>query len=210
MEIDGLRRVWVFGGVLGFAVAVAALHSVQPELDPMRDAISCYVHGRGGWLLSVGLLALDGASFALLPMLRGRGARFWFGLWCFGVLLGTVFPADPPGSWNRPSTVSGAVHGIAALAAFAGLTVAAVLSGGGRGMRWLGWTCAVSLGAFLVSLAPAMVWHRAPWLLGLTERVMVAVYCAWIVVAAISLKSAGIRYSESPTPYCTRKSQAVS
>ena len=48
-----------------FAVAVLALHLLQPELSPLNYAVSYYVHGAQGWLFTAGLLAWGLGSAAL-------------------------------------------------------------------------------------------------------------------------------------------------
>src|SRR5215475_14171436 len=48
-----------------FAVAVLALHLLQPELSPLNYAVSFYVHGAQGWLFTAGLLAWALGSAAL-------------------------------------------------------------------------------------------------------------------------------------------------
>jgi hypothetical protein len=188
-----------------------ALHFLQPELDPLRDAISFYVHGRGWWLLTAGLLALDAASFvvvSLLPRDR-RAARVLLMIWCLGVLLGAIFPADPLGSWTRPPSVSGAIHGNAAVVAFVALPLSALLAGGPRRVRWLAALCAVSLIVFVASLAPAFTGHP-PRLLGLTERILVASYCWWLIAAATALQRTDTRSGEALPQCYTRKTQAAS
>ena len=42
-----------------------ALHIVQPGLSPLHEAMSYYVHGRHGWLTTLGLLSLGIGSLAL-------------------------------------------------------------------------------------------------------------------------------------------------
>lgn len=49
-----------------FAVAVLALHLLQPELSPLNAAVSYYAHGAQGWLFTAGLLAWGSGSAALL------------------------------------------------------------------------------------------------------------------------------------------------
>ena len=51
------------------------------------------------------------------------------------------------------------------------------------------WLAAASLLAFLLCLAPAIVANRAPYVLGLVERVLILVYMVWIVAAAMSVKA---------------------
>ncbi len=190
-------------GCAGFVLAVGALHHVQPELRPATEAVSYYVHGpHGGWL-TVGLLSLGLGSLALAILLagtcRGRGARFvpWgVGLWGACVIAGALFPADPRGRWSEPPSLAGIIHGGAALAGFVALPLAALALG--RGLRddarWrsagarlivLGGVCLLSLLAFFASLWPALGGDGPPILLGLTERVLLAAYVAWLSASAI-------------------------
>jgi hypothetical protein len=75
------------GGVAVFGLTVVALHVLQPGLDPLEEAVSYYVHGSFGWLLTVGLLALGigslGIAFGLRKIAgRGGGAGKWLvGIW---------------------------------------------------------------------------------------------------------------------------------
>jgi Protein of unknown function (DUF998) len=190
-----------------FAVAVLALHLLQPGLSPLNEAVSCYVHGTHGWLLTVGLLAWGLGSGALLVGLArtvrirvGKAGIWGLAVWSVGVLIGGLFPADPPGHWDKPPSVAGLIHGNAALVAFIALPIAAFMLA--RGLRrvpeWrriagvlytLAIATFVSLIAFFMSLVPVLVSPGPPILLGLTERILLAVYVAWIGVAAIGLRT---------------------
>jgi uncharacterized protein DUF998 len=194
-----LRGLAVPAGVLIFMLAIAALHVLQPHLDPLEVAVSYYVHGSHGWLLTLGLVALGLASLALVVSLRGggratRASRWLLGVWGLGVLLGAAFRADPPGHWNEPPSVAGMVHGNAAIAAFLALPIAAITlakslppdSGGGSRrsvLRRLAIATALSLALFVLSLAPVFLRPGPPVLLGLSERVLLAVYSVWLIVA---------------------------
>jgi hypothetical protein len=184
---------------------LAALHVVQPELSPLTEAMSYYVHGAHGWLLTVALLSIGAGSLALtvgLAMqLDGRGARIGLGfltVWSIGVILGGVFVADPPGNWERPPSLPGAIHGIAAMVALAAFPPAAVLIS--RSFRRHSQTgrvgslvCVLAASsvigyiAFMSSLVPVFIRPGPPVLLGLTERILLAVYAAWLGVAAAGL-----------------------
>ena len=193
-------------GSAWFVVSAILLHFLQPALSPLIDAVSYYVHGRSGWLLTSGLLLLGVASVAVLvgvvrPGRRlGQGAGWWaLAVWCLGVILGGVFPADPSGNWDKPPSISGLIHGTAAMVAFVAFPIAAIQLGrrfredhsgprGGRMAGWLGVAAVASLLAFFVSLAPVFVTNGPPKLLGLTERILLAIYTAWLVVAALGLR----------------------
>jgi hypothetical membrane protein len=89
-----------------FAVTIVPLPFLQPDLKPLDEAMSYYIHGSRGWLLTVGLIGLGIASLAVTAALAGAvdGPGAWPGRWLLavwgvGVLLSGVFPTDPPGHW---------------------------------------------------------------------------------------------------------------
>jgi Protein of unknown function (DUF998) len=194
-----LRSHAVTAGVLVFLLAVAALHVFQPRVDPLETAVSYYVHGSHGWLLTLGLVALGLASLALVAALRGEGratraSRWLLGVWGVGVLLGAAFQADPPGRWDEPPSLAGMVHGNAALAAFLALPLGAVALARGLPtdspgqarrslLRGLAVATALCLALFVLSLAPVFLRPGPPVLLGLSERLLLAVYSVWLIVA---------------------------
>jgi hypothetical protein len=185
-------------------LALAALHVVQPELSPLTEAMSYYVHGAYGWLLTVALLSIGVSSLALTvglaTLVHGKLASVGLCLlavWSIGTILGGMFPADPPGNWDKPPTVAGAIHGIAAIVAITAFSPAAVLisrsvrkariSGMDFLLTALAAASVVSFIAFFGSLLPVFLRPGPPVLLGLTERILLAVYAAWIGVAAVGL-----------------------
>jgi Protein of unknown function (DUF998) len=215
---DSLLTTWLASAcLLGngcFTVIVLALHALQPELSPYNEAVSYYVHGAHGWLLTVGLLSWGFGSVALLLGLtrtvrtRVGNAGLWgLALWSVGVIFGGLFRADPPGQWDKPPSMAGLIHGNAALIAFIALPIAAFLLSRGirRAPEWravtgilyaLAITTAVSLIAFFASLLPVFISPGPPMLLGLTERILLIAYVAWLCVAAIGLlRSSDNRFS---------------
>lgn len=117
------------------------------------------------------------------------------GVWSAGVLLGAMFTADPPGQWDRPPSISGMIHGLAAMVALVVFPIAAMLVSkglhrndpgtGSARLLTLARLAAGSLALFLASLVPVFVRPGPPILLGLTERVLFVCYAAWIAAAAI-------------------------
>jgi hypothetical protein len=193
------------GGVAVFAAAVVALHVAQPALDPRTEAVSYYVHGRAGALLTVGLLSWGVASLALVLGLaktlagpRAVAGRWLLGVWGAGVLLGGIFPADPAGQWDKPPSLAGMIHGQAAMIAFLVFPIGALLLARTfrADARWsadatlyhrLAVASALSLALFFASLVPVFIRPGPPILLGLTERVLLAVYSAWIAVVGMGI-----------------------
>jgi hypothetical membrane protein len=192
-------------GVIVFAGAVLILHLVQPGLDPRDEAVSYYVHGPFGWVLTVGLILLGIGSMSLVFGLArlvegrwGRAGRWLVGVWGLGVLLGGVFPADPPGHWNEPPSLAGMIHGNAAMLAFLALPAGALCLARtfrqdprwrphGSLFRALAAAAALSLVLFMASLAPVFVRPGPPVLLGLSERLLLAAYAAWLVAVGIKI-----------------------
>ena len=204
------QRFAVVTGLAIFAATTLALHILQPALSPRDDAVSYYVHGNHGWLLTVGLIALGLASsilcLALAAAIDGSGAgpgRWLLATWSVGVLLGGVFPADPPGNWSSPPSRAGMIHGGAAMIAFLALPPGALLlaKSARRDARWkprarmftgLALATAVSLAVFFASLLPVFIRPGPPILLGLSERILLATYVAWLAALAISLPAASV------------------
>ncbi|MFG3688539.1 DUF998 domain-containing protein [Micromonospora sp. NPDC047740] len=191
--------------LIGFAV----VDVINPDWSPAEAMISHYVHApRGGWLVPLGVLALAVASGTLTWLAaaytRGRAGLVLLGVWTSALLVAGVFPADPPGRWDKPPTTAGTLHGVAGLLAFAVLPAAAVVLSRvwRRDSRWrsvaggLAVTTALSVVAFVLFMitfldvqgGPSLA--VGPWatITGLAERVMVWAYVGWLAVAAGGLR----------------------
>jgi Protein of unknown function (DUF998) len=199
-----------------FVLSMGALHWLQPDLGPLDQAMSYYVHGSHGWLLTLGLLTLSLGSLALTIALGSRpgaavsrGGNWCLGLWSVGGLLAALFPADPPGHWDRPPSVGGSIHGLAAMLALIIFPVASLLWSrhfrlDARWARLSGMllvfaiASVVSLVAFIASLVPVFVRPGPPVLLGLTERILLAVYVAWLAVVSVGLLKFSVSMNSEP------------
>jgi hypothetical protein len=164
--------------------------------------MSDYAHGRIGWLVTVALLALGLGSLALTVglarHLHGRSARA--SQWCLAIwgvcgLVGGIFPDDLPG---QPPTLSGSLHGSAALVGITVLPIAALLLAWSvrRDLRWyrsagilltLALSTAVGLILLLLSFLPVLTAAHPPILFGLLERIFFVTAIAWLAGAAIGL-----------------------
>jgi Protein of unknown function (DUF998) len=185
-----------------FAVAVLTLHLLQPELPPLDYAVSYYAHGAQGWLFTAGLLAWGIGSAALFlglaRTIRAAAGLSALAVWSAGVLVSGLFGADPPHQWDKPLSPTAMIHENAARLSFIALPVAALLlsRGLGRAPEWrrtagvlylFAGLILVSLIVFFVSLLPLSDSLRPPIMFGLTERVLLAAYAAWLCAAAIGL-----------------------
>ncbi|MBL8211788.1 MAG: DUF998 domain-containing protein [Bryobacterales bacterium] len=166
--------------VIVFVATCLLMHIVQPQLSPLEDAVSFYMNGRLGWILHAAIVLLGIGS---LQLAYRRGASL-LGLWGGCLLLAGMFAPDPPGNWSKPPSVPGMIHGVAAMIAFPSFVIGAVRLSGGPRLRGLAIASAVMLALFLGSLWPAVIGNRPPVLLGLTERLLLALYMAWLWLAA--------------------------
>ncbi len=189
----GRGRGGVFLAVGVAVAAMAALHVLQPERNPVAQPVSFYVWGAHGWLLSVSLGAFGVALVAL--------ARLQAGVWPSaaarslvvsgtGLLLAALVPSDRWFPWEGPSTVFGLLHAAAAMLSPA-LLLWPMLAGqrtrDPRRRRTLAWTIGVySLGllASAVSLALGLVRDGPPPWIGLFERLLACAAVSWICVVA--------------------------
>jgi hypothetical membrane protein len=163
------------------------MHVIQPELSPIDDAVSYYMNGRLGWVLGAGLIFAGAGSLSVAYALHlrfGSSVSRWglalLAIWGIGATIGGIFPPDPRGHWNEPPSLSGVIHGSAAMAALLAFPPAALLlSKGDRRLKTLARLSLLALAVFFVCLAPVFRNH-APYGLGLAERIMLALYAAWI------------------------------
>ncbi len=193
----------VIGTAIGVCASIAVADLVNPQYQPISETVSRYVNGNAGWLISAAILGMGLASALVHGLLRRvpghRWGKWLLALWTAGVLVAGVFPADPPGQWSRPST-SEMTHGMAAWLAFASFPVAAVLLSRPLAARWVKgrqwlWGAAISsvlgtvaLAVFLADVmdGPSLGIGAVPTLLGLVERLLIAVNLLWLALAAVA------------------------
>lgn len=184
--------------ILTFVMASSVVHIAQPSFNPVDVALSYYINGHLGWALAAGLVALGVGSLLLVAAtygtFGGRVPRRWLvllGLWGVGCVLGGLFPPDVFGEWNRPPSLSGAVHGIAAITAFLAFPVAAVclsrlyVSPAGSPLSLPGQVaalCAAMTVFLFVCLTPAFQ-NRPPYALGFVERIALGCNVCWLLLA---------------------------
>jgi hypothetical protein len=190
--------------ILTFVGACLVVHIAQPSFNPVDVAVSYYMNGQLGWVLRAGLVALGSGSLLLVAAMyrtfHGRAPRRWLlllGAWGIGCVLGGVFPPDAYGSWGRPPSLSGTLHAIAAMVAFVAFPVSAVgLSRLYASVvdtrlphpRQVAALCAAVTLLFFACLAPVFQ-HRAPYALGLVERVALALHVCWLLLAGRDLRN---------------------
>lgn len=192
----------IIGAAAGLAglLLVDLLNRDHPELDPVGDMASYFVHGRAGWVLVVALLCWAAATFAVLPVLRGhRVGAALVGLFGTGVAVAAVVPTQPAGNWDAPVSAATLVHGVAGWVAFVVLPVAAWLVN----RRWRGLPLARARSMLMVTAAALLVLtavgtvevmdgpDHLGHVLGLLERAMVVADVGWLVAASVAGRAAG-------------------
>jgi hypothetical protein len=185
------RVSWGVLTALGVAVAaMAALHVVEPGLDPLQEPVSFYVWGRHGWLLPLALAAFGVALFGLARVPAGSRSvwpRRMIRLSGGALLVAAIVPSDCWFPWEDAPTVSGVVHAVAAMVA------PALLLGPMRawpfrrvaGLRpWIVAGYFAALVASAGSLALGFWQDRSPSWIGLYERILACAAVAWVAGVA--------------------------
>jgi uncharacterized protein len=182
----GLASSVTTTGAVVFVVATIAVHLFRMDLNPLRDPVSLYALGEGGWLQSVALIAVGLAGLSVVGSSGGLSVfgRTSLALWAAGSLAAAAFRMDAPGV---PATTAGAVHEWTGLnfvlGVVAALLFARTLRRAGRRDIWA-WRARVSawlLTASGISLVVFMGALRGLEVGGLAQRVYWLVFLAWLI-----------------------------
>jgi hypothetical protein len=180
--------------------AMTALHLLQPELSPVHQPVSFYVHGDKGWLLPFALASFAGSAIAVGAGLRecprsvaGCGWLIGFGA---GMLVDAVVPSDRWFPWEGDYSVGGAIHACSAVLAPPLLLGAMIAIGRSRdtskrfplrALNVLSLGYLIGLIASGVSLGIGFGNGRSPPCIGLAERFLALAAVAWIALVASTL-----------------------
>ena len=133
---------------------LAALHFIQPDLDPSWTVISEYELGDYGWIMTVAFLAWGLSAVSLFLAIRsqvgdlaGRAGLIFLLIGAAGPILAGLFTTDPVSTPPDALTARGMIHSTGA-ALVDGILIAATLltlslvrknpHGGPSGGLWLG------------------------------------------------------------------------
>jgi len=178
------------------ALAVFALSVVigdvagRTRYSLVSEPVSRYVNASLGWVTVVGLFCLGIGTALVAWRVRSRV----LGVAAAATGVAAVFPADPPGNWSNP-TLSDTIHGQAAMLAFAALALSALVV---KEARILAWVAVGSTAFMMVTLVDVMTvrWLATatiPTFFGLTERVALLAYVAWMIAAVLLSEPKGDR-----------------
>lgn len=188
-------------GVGAFALALAALHLLEPDLSVVDEYLSVYALGDYGWLSRAADLAMGFGIIAIALGLREtlaegkRATATWVLILIAGLgfIVSGIFDTDPTNT--AEATTSGAIHDLGGYISMFSLMIATWLLRGvfkrdsrhhplARTQHWFAILMTAALLAFVASEP----------ILGLTQRALVITVAAWLIVLA-----AYIRQTQTPT-----------
>jgi hypothetical protein len=194
-----------FAGAATFAILLAALHFIKPELDPSWHFISEYAIGEYGWIMVLAFLSLALAYASLLVAIRsqlrtiaGRIGLALLLLSALGLTIAAIFTTDPITVSENAVTTEGTLHNLGGTLGLA-IPFAAVLIGWrlARNPAWssarrpLLWATGLALMAFVVSFVSLSVMVSRSGgefgpdvLVGWPNRIEMVAYSVWLMVVA--------------------------
>ena len=194
-----------FAGAATFALLLAALHFIKPELDPSWHFISEYAIGEYGWIMVLAFLSLAlsyvGLFLALRSQLQTIAGRIGLTLLlvsALGLTIAAIFTTDPITVSENAVTTEGTLHNLGGTLGIA-MPFAAVLIGWklARNPAWssarrpLLWATGLALVAFLVSFVSLGVMVSRSGgefgpevLVGWPNRIEIVAYSVWLMVVA--------------------------
>jgi hypothetical membrane protein len=203
---SGTRQVMWFAtiaivGISYFIMAVATLHFLRTDYNPLKEHISAYAVGRYGVLMTSAFFALAlGALFLTIGLWRGVSAasssRFGLTLLVvFALCVATagIFPTDLEGA---PPTTSGNIHELAFLLASVSV-LAAMFLWSRKFQRDDTWQAANRAALTLAVLALlafiSLFATEGTEFLGLSQRIFVGLFLAWMLLTSFRLRSGNTR-----------------
>jgi hypothetical protein len=194
-----------FAGAATFAILLAALHFIKPELDPSWHFISEYAIGDYGWTMVLAFLSLAFSYVSLFSALRSQlqtiAGRIGLALLlvsALGLTIAAIFTTDPITVSENTVTTEGTLHNFGGTLGIA-MPFAAVLVGWklARNPAWssarrpLLWATGLALVVFLASFVSLGVMVSQSGgefgpdvLVGWPNRIEIVAYSVWLMVVA--------------------------
>ncbi|WP_246446977.1 DUF998 domain-containing protein [Micromonospora polyrhachis] len=191
-----LALITIGGVALATILTVVAHLEPDPGMDPWSLTISDYAVSNRGGPMDIAMFVLGAASLALPLGLRAARVRagvlpmFLLVVWGVGLSASAIVPTDPIGV---PMTMDGYIHRYVSVTAFVCLPIAALLLARrlASDSRWQANLQSVRMLALASVLGLAGLYYSAfpgeRVLMGLVERVLVAVEVALLAVIAVRL-----------------------
>ena len=192
-------------GAVAFAVLLASLHLIKPELDPSWHFISEYAIGRYGWMMVLAFLSLAlgyvGLFVAIRSQLRTITGRIGLALLlvsALGLTIAAIFTTDSITVSKDAVTTEGTLHNLGGTLGIS-MPFAAALVGWklARNPAWssakrhLLWATGLALVAFVVSFVSLVVMlsqsngnFGPDVFVGWPNRIEIVAYSVWLMVTA--------------------------
>jgi hypothetical protein len=187
-------------GAVYFALVVAALHFLRPDLNPISQPTSAYAVGPNSFLMTSAFFSMIVASLALViglyqavsPSVISRIGIALLGIWAAGVLIAMIFPMDAEGA---PTTTSGTIHQTTGPLTFLSLTAGMILMSWGfrQDEKWRPFhltALTLSLVMLAAYIATFLSFLTDSGTLGITQRIALATVVTWMLMTAARLRSA--------------------
>ncbi len=195
MPLKKTIRLIILVSVCYSALSIVLLHFLQPDKDPMVNAISEYVDGNFGNLMTSVFFVQSLGSFALAMLvlyIRPRARKITIGGTLFimaavGDVVAGLFQADPINVETMSST--GVIHTVGGLVRFLALAVGLpLLSSVLKKIEpWKEWGSQLKTLAIIFVIAFVItLFVLAPMgLFGLGQRVFIATVLAWMFMIGL-------------------------
>lgn len=199
----------VIGASTYFVTAIVLLHTLRPDVSAAASVTSEYAIGPYGFLMtsayfafSIALVALAaGLARELSDPARGLSGIALLLLAALATATAGVFPVDVGAP--RPVTPTGWTHRIAAIIAFASMSLAPLLltrpfrrHPGWEDLAWIGRIAGVT---GLAGLAAIQLYLLERGLAGAAQRVVLAAIVTWILASAFRLARESGQSVSEPT-----------
>jgi len=191
MNTPRIAAAIALAGMLAFLATGIAAQCLRPDLDWVRVPNSFYLIGPWGGVVRAGYYAMAlalvlfgvDAYRTLAPTARSAAPLLLFIAGGAALALTALATTD---TWNRPPTLHGYVHGVAAQAAFLCTTTAMLLQawrlrGDARWRRWFRSALAYAALCFVLLWVQAF-WRALPR--GLSQKVLIVLILGWLMAAA--------------------------
>lgn len=189
-------------GVGTFVAALAMLHVLRSEYDPVTRMVSEYAVGPYGGLLAAGIAALAAGGTALIaglhwglaPGARSSPALGLLALALAGLMVAAMFPTDVSVGGRFATTItttSGRIHGAASAVSYLSLILAALLltRSFAADPRWRGFHPTARLLALALPLGlGGSVLGAATSVMGIPQRIFLGLVVLWLVLTARQLQ----------------------
>ena len=188
-------------GVGFFVLALLALPFLDPELSLVDEYISVYGRGDYGWLLRTGMVVGGLGTIAiglglrrtLAPGKRVRASWVLIVINGLGFIAAGLFVTDPTGAYEAgTTTLSGTIHDLAGFIGFLSLLIATWMLRGvfarDAAYQHLAGMALWFAVALTVTFLLLFFGTAAIGLIGVVQRVFVAVALIWLLVLAATIR----------------------